>query len=608
LHAHCPGRDRKEKKGRKEKSFGRKVARFNHKNVKKISVAALVLKQKRVAQGIVSLKGVARQLRSEQKERVDAIFEEVRKRRRMASVKAKERFVLRCNEIAKDSHSDDIESVKCSYHKRDKGGCTCNVCRDVHIFSSYSCVCKCSNSGKRSKADNIGLVDVETNPGPSSAIFDMNIGDIICVIPTDYSYTEEPTMYECESFPHFNTNVNLQETQVLISGEDFHGKLSRFDDFRIIIDTSDDKLRKIRHEIVSSMCRGGTDIPFSMIDPYYDPSNPETFHKMTPDYFDSVGRSIGELSTSASSNGKYMKSRYDSKLLTYSPYLTQVDILQYFIFIVSPTCVLSNFPLDQVVVDELCARMRFGISVESALIDELGEDFFQESEEVTDNGIVVSVLASLKSGFTRMRGGDVMYNKNILKASLEPLTDQEREHSIKLLQKSWDRTSNAVRSDRRPLDLYLESFTDNNTRLPSDMKRVCNFPMVYCNKVDTEDVPDMEFSVSEISNSGLRTIWSQAFDEGVTTRVERLDEDSIVKEAMSPHEYNKHQFKRATTFKVVVDDVDRDILADCGIQAKINSYIPDDHKHKGFHPMANTDDIQDFIYSEECRSGNTTCI
>jgi hypothetical protein len=291
--------------------------------------------------------------------------------------------------------------------------------------------------------------------------------------------SENPQFYGRKKTYPVAFDVIRSNAGLLITTENIPKCDPRLQNLRVLFQMQDiNKLKNVRHEIVSSMCTGGTDIPFSAIDPYYNARTEENFHRLTPDYYDNVSRRIGELSTSAGSEEKMLQNSYKVKLDKYRPYLQRCHIEGYAIFIVSPHGVYTNYPITQRTVDLLCARCNLGLSVEARVIAELGYDPFHDKETTEKQLMVEAVLNDIKvdSSFSV-----VDFDIDEINAiALGEWDADDKKKAIELLAKTFKSAGNSKKTERRILEKYLASFDEHplGTRSKNDLKRVIPFPLV----------------------------------------------------------------------------------------------------------------------------------
>jgi hypothetical protein len=171
-HRFLPGRQRQERKGRKERSHSKKIQRMSHKktHLSYSSKSNLKMSKGKEFSYIFDIsynKGQAKLLKEKRRKEIDLIFSELREHQRSAKERNKKIFERKISEVGLMKNGKLVCDYHKSDHKTNKGSiCYCNDCREVHAHSDYSCVCECRCDGKRAKKDNEGLVGIETNPGP----------------------------------------------------------------------------------------------------------------------------------------------------------------------------------------------------------------------------------------------------------------------------------------------------------------------------------------------------------------------------------------------------------------------------------------------------------
>jgi len=282
--------------------------------------------------------------------------------------------------------------------------------------------------------------------------------DLMRNVPASPEFSFEP--FECidsEAGRPFNLQINDERTAYLIRSDSTPDAESDLDGLRILIDKLSEKLKNIRHDIVASLCTEDTDVKFSEIDPNYDEiSNSQNFHRLTPDFWCPERRFIGELATVAVDDEKVMRRSFDNKMLKYKPYLSQSNVERYYVFVVSPNKFLSNYPMDMQYVNLFCQRMRFAMSVEAKLVEEIGEDIFVSDEENSTQSLITIILASLKKD-TYIEGHDFT-NDQILGRSLEfAVLWKEAKERYTFLRDTIQETMDSTGLNALALKYFLES-------------------------------------------------------------------------------------------------------------------------------------------------------
>jgi hypothetical protein len=446
----------------------------------------------------------------------------------------------------------------------------------------------------------------QLNPNSDGQTF--NIGSLLRNIHGGLA--ENPRLYEKKKTYPIAFDIVRNNLGLLITTENMPKCDPRLQNLRVLFQMQDiNKLKNVRHEIVSSMCTGGTDIPFSVIDPTYDARTEEKFHSLTPDYFDEVSRRIGELSTSAGSEEKILQNSYKVKFDKYRPYLQRCHIYGYAIFIVSPQGVYTNYPITQKTVDLLCARCNLGLSVEARVIAELGYDPFHDKETTEKQMMVEAVLNDIKvdSSFS-IDDFDIDEINNI---ALGEWDQEGKKKAIELLAKTFKSAGVSKKSDRRVLEKYLKSFENHpmGTRSINDLKRVIPFPLVGMRRHATPVEPlrlDHPFDVeTPASDKSVISIWREAFSKGVVVPVDLTEtEEQKIKNANDVHSYEKYRNKKWHKFRPDISHAEKLDAAKSGLMAKSQIKLSEELRrhehlsHASFSPEANTDDIEKFLTTD----------
>jgi hypothetical protein len=377
--------------------------------------------------------------------------------------------------------------------------------------------------------------------------------------------------------------------------------------FRKLIDTLSDDFKRLRHDLVGSLNSIASDIPFSAIDPNYDPQDTSThqrWHRLTPDYWVPATRVIAELGTTLNPDEVNMKREYDSKWAKYSSYTASARVNRYFVFIVSPSGVTTNFPLTLNQVDELCMRCRLGIALETRVIELLGTNPFINEDSKLKERLVQHSLASIG----RSDSEDQDFNHDLVEFSLEDMTSEESKYVMETMKREFLLTSDPQRSPVKLVDDYLATFTPENTHQMTKLKRVINFPMVIAHRIEDKFINQLDnqyqselFLLPEELGGVWRDCFNKECDIPLPEDPEILEEESarFVKDEPIKHIHKKHH-----TFKPNLTHEELLLLAQRGIGGKTFKWNRemkeafDLESHKGFSPLADTTDIEDLLKGE----------
>nr|WMI40093.1 MAG: RNA-dependent RNA polymerase [Rhizoctonia cerealis lentinuvirus] len=428
---------------------------------------------------------------------------------------------------------------------------------------------------------------------------DFQVASLLTNISHSEPYTQDPHFYESAEDRPFNLQVSLHPTNLLITSHNESNQRSHFDGLRIVCDLLSNTLKNIRHEIVSSLASDSSDVKFSEIDPEFDPSNAEPFHELSPDYFEPIRRTLGELSTSAINDDRSLLNSYNTKLTKYTPYLERCRIDRYYILVVSPRRICTNMTLTNEIIEELCARCRLGLSVEAEITNILGQDIFTGEEDSSTESLVKSVLLTLEKKWYEEED----FSKEIFEHAKLGLTPLEEKHVLDILKKTWDGTSDVSKSKEEVLEKYLSAFTLENTREKNDIKRIANVPFILPNKL-TDGTGEVSPDLGDFPSLPVRlqVVWWTALEKEkfkVWEELELTEEEKL--EIKDPKGMNKHRNKKDALFSISPDRDDIIDLARTGIQARrvIDQLVDEEEKsHKGFHPLCYTKDIENFIDSD----------
>nr|WMI40092.1 MAG: RNA-dependent RNA polymerase [Rhizoctonia cerealis lentinuvirus] len=432
-------------------------------------------------------------------------------------------------------------------------------------------------------------------------LMEFSIGDLLKNIP-DSEYTTEGSLYEQDEALPFNIQVSMDNVNVFVSAPTSPGHPSVMDGVRLVFNQLSESLKNIRHEIVSSLCQGGTDIPFSSIDPNYTEDAAEPFHRLTPDYFNEQRRFIGELGTSASPLEGAMSRMFTAKQEKYSPYLSRCQISRYYIFIVSSRSVFTNYPIQQYVVDQLCMRCRFGLSAEAEITSLLGDNIFLDSESSESISKIRTLLLGLGGKFRE----NEEYDKSIFDAAKLNLSEEEELHVQKLLKETWKATRDIKKDEPVVMDEYMKSFDGEHSR--NSDKRVCNFPFILSKKNVEGKLVNLELTDTKELPNYLRLLWMSALDK--TNQSSWFSTEEIdAEEAKTPKEANRHRNRKAHQFTYKPDLEDSVELASrSGIGGRrLKDFLIDKEAegHKGFSPDTPVKDIENYLYNETYLLGQT---
>lgn len=267
-----------------------------------------------------------------------------------------------------------------------------------------------------------------------------SFNDIMMCASSEVEYTTEPTTYYSTVEKYFSLDVTSSENRLLVTSHSKGNVESCFDGLRLDLNRFSPKMKNVRHDFVANCCGEETDVRFSEIDPNYSESTAEAFHMMSPDFFVEDRRWIGELGTSSISVEPFLNKTYLNKFNKYSPYLERVMISRLYVFIVSPTMIVTNFPLDEDSVNLLCARCRFALSMEDILSVKFGFDFSIDEEQGEYYKLAENVFNTI--GVKDLGGPEEDLNRRIMRESKLEMSVEEQVHVKDLLERTLQMTSN----------------------------------------------------------------------------------------------------------------------------------------------------------------------
>nr|QOX06031.1 large protein [Lentinula edodes negative-strand RNA virus 3] len=422
------------------------------------------------------------------------------------------------------------------------------------------------------------------------------------VMPNDIL---EPQIYKVSNYRRVACEVFLSGTSIIVTTENLMECDEQYEGHRWEFDIGGQDIIKIRHEITSNMMTEDTDVKFSEIDPNFSEESREPFHNMSPDYFDPTCRRIGELGTSNSDLESTLRKRYSEKFSKYSPYLKRCEIEEYFIFIVSPHSIISNYPLSQEAVDDITARCRLGLLAEAKISEKLGEDIFVGKEENERTRLVEQVFSSIKEN-TQLEDLFNYKHSEIFEWSNLKMSDSDKQRAQQILVTEFQKTQAPDTSTEMDLDKRIEEYRTKGLgcRPVNDKKRVCNYPFIISFRDNSEEYEPLQL-IDDLNGTcplGLSAVWDQCFSSKSNIPIEESVDEKLAK-SLSPTDFNKHRIKRWHRFKV---DFSQDQLLEINLSglmakaAKVHKSAVDsknEYSHKGFDPDCYTDDIEEFMNS-----------
>jgi len=389
-----------------------------------------------------------------------------------------------------------------------------------------------------------------------------NVGDIISPI-------QEPEILTCNAYPALNYSCDYDDENFTIM---VNGRI-------ITLSSTDDKLRKIRHEIVSNVMTFDSDMKLNQIGIQGEDGD------LTPDYINPMKHTVLEVSTCAISEPFALKDSYQGKLVKYK-YLVEPVGYNLAILVVSGSAIMTNMPITQDVVNALCYRARIGLALEGVITDKLGVDIFSEDL----SGMESIVLNELRKISDKPQS-DTNFDIDIITSCGTPPTKLDYSHVGEVLGTGLREAKQRSTEGPENLVSYLKGFDQNTTM---KMKRVCNIPMVYLSSSSNEG-GELDPEESGLDPWMMR-IWSEA--RGIETEV--LSIKDIIDEAVGSTSFDRHRVQKGLAFNVKLGSNDKLEAAKAGLWAKALDKDPvimekSLEDKKSFHPTNTpTDDIKLF--------------
>lgn len=348
--------------------------------------------------------------------------------------------------------------------------------------------------------------------------------------------------------------------------------------------TSDDDLRKIRHNIVCDVMRESNDVKLSTI------GVSGVDGGTTPDYILVNKKVVMEVTTTAGNDESSLKTAYRGKEIKYKSALESVGY-QLIPLVVSANKVYTNIILTQKAVNALCLRFRVGRAIEAVLTEKIGTDIFSEDWSSLEDKCK-EVMNSL---FKFPESTDLFDIPTILSAAGKPSRKDFQRTSV-LMKEALRKSKEKTNESEVVLKDYLEQF-DENSR--TSLKRCCNIPMIIYDFMRYKTGESNIFLDPESSSmpSWLKSLWVQ----GREVKTEKKSVEDQLLEALKKKGFEKHYVQKASAFNCNLNESERVQAAKSGLFAKSLKENPEllekeIEDHKSFHPTATpTDDIEDFM-------------
>lgn len=427
----------------------------------------------------------------------------------------------------------------------------------------------------------------------------IKIQDLIDNVPIDY-YDEEPILYMDEYQDTLDYDI-LFDGRILTINQIVDG-MPGF--WRVQFDLQNpedrEKLNKLRHEIVSSMMEGETDVPLWLIagEEVEDPR--VIWHKLTPDYYCAGTQTIGELGTHFISEERSLKKKFDLKVIKYKSHMEEAKINRYYIFVVSPNSIMSNYPMTPLFIRTLCARMRMAISIEAGVEKELGYSPFTDDSSNKISKHIKSIIESISAG-PRKQLHD--FNDEVVFSCSEDPTEEEIARATSKIQQTWIESQSAKRTPVSKLEKWISNMSDINETTLSK-KRLIPFPIILQQRSDQESEIILELSDFDQVPLGLRETWQGAVTFVNHRDLEPEDSDFILETFNTPEdEVKRHKNRKLQSFEPLSYSEQGKIYnAKAGLFAKhFNHPEVEDHEienRKSISLDSDVSDIDEFIYGK----------
>jgi len=186
-----------------------------------------------------------------------------------------------------------------------------------------------------------------------------------------------------------------------------------------------DDLRKFRHNFTDSKCTEDNDVRLSSIDPNYSEENEMWYHRYTPDMYNPTSGCLLELGTVNSPYADTVMDQFTLKKKRYQEAAMHLKVPHVYVLACGPNYLCTDLPINQKFADEMCNRVRFGLSVEDAIIEMTGEDIFRGNENLQINNQVEEVLSKIIAP-TKVT---LNYDPDLLRSFRNPMSEESYDHT-----------------------------------------------------------------------------------------------------------------------------------------------------------------------------------
>nr|QDB75016.1 MAG: RNA-dependent RNA polymerase [Alternaria tenuissima negative-stranded RNA virus 2] len=359
------------------------------------------------------------------------------------------------------------------------------------------------------------------------------------------------------------------------------------------------KARNLHHDFVISPWAQQTDV---RLDNIYPPLHDGKDNK-TPDALLSTDPiTILELATTRNGQKEYMKRKSLDKIHTYYEALKARAIsfnrkTVFYVLVVSPTCVCSNAPLAQNVVDLLTFRFRFMLSLRATIVTKTNRDWFYVMSQSLQTSDLKVMLNSLPLKF------DETFNEQFWNQCTNFFVEEEKVKDALIIAVEEARRRTEESWIPRTLENYFDEIIKEPTRLES--KNIVPFPSCLPLLTECSDAGHDFFEQGYIpwssKMSALEEIWHYAIDHVRYNEKEYAKNDitSVLEEALSDKDdatetvFHK---KQRTAFTPKLSYECRVQLALSGVEGKAMSDDPVVaarrlEEKKGLDPNTPVDDV-----------------
>jgi hypothetical protein len=432
----------------------------------------------------------------------------------------------------------------------------------------------------------------------------ISIQQLVNSSPLD-NFDFEPRIFDDDDLDQLDYDIFYDGSILTITGLDGIGAPTSLQKRIDVTNPGElDELIKIRHEIVSSMASGETDVPMYIIAGEIEPDSSKIWHKLTPDYFCEPTKTIGELGTSMAQEEKALIKTFNIKVEKYKHYMNEAGVNRYYVFIVSMTKVISNYPLTRAHVRTLCSRMRMGVSLEAAIEERMGRSPFKDKEANRSTQRIMALLHEMNS---KQRPQFHDFNDELAFIGKEDMSDSELNEASSKLNRIWILSRIArKKTGIEAMEKWNREHSDD--RSIKATKRLFPFPIIIqrLNDEDCSQVPESGDFMR--LPDGLKQVWMAAASERTMTPFIDVEEDLILEELNAPESIkDRHKNRRLNTFQPFpFNEAAKTYNAKAGLFSKnYTNQEVEGHKRESKMSISMdslTNDIEEFVYGPSLTS------